>query len=216
MRILALVLMLLLSGCNTKLNGLTDTLSTLNPFSTKIEYTIQGSLDSKSYTEFNNFVKNQKVIDELTLYLDSSGGEIVFTNLIANEIKELKSLGTKIIIIVGDGKQCSSSCTALFTVGDERIAHVNSYWIFHSPFVFKPGYNVDNDPSMSKEDRDWIHRNIEESRKYFYESIFSVDPEFAKFLNVNYFLKNDGRKVRYSGQELSEISKHYLTNTIND
>ena len=81
---------------------------------------------------------------EVTIDLDSAGGDLSgllgvrnYEQGLAYKIKSMKEEGLKLTTIVGARSKCESACTALFAIGDKRLAYRNSNFMFHAVIIQK-------------------------------------------------------------------------------
>lgn len=78
--------------------------------------------------------KKPKVKNEvITIDLHSSGGSVPDLGVIKETVSILKERGYVVKTLVRDMNYCASACTHIFLVGDIRVAHKNSVFMFHAP-----------------------------------------------------------------------------------
>lgn len=122
---------------------------------------------------------------KINILLNSLGGEIYWAYDMLKFIKKLNR-DPQIEISTEVRNSCESSCTIVFTGGENRYASKNAKFGFHKPILHSAPFH-----NMSKEE-------IEDMfRKLWVLSIRDVDPKLAVYLSENEYLKY--QKMKYLG-----------------
>lgn len=136
--------------------------------------------------------KNQESGVEITLLLESLGGDVNHTLRAVKFIREMNqnpavTINTKVM----PRKTCESACTILFTAGEKRIAGSKALFGFHAPKIVKGDLG-----KYTKEEVEDIYRKI------WLNSISEVDPYASHFIEANDYLMFS--RMRYlAGKELN-------------
>jgi hypothetical protein len=135
---------------------------------------------------------------KINIKLRSLGGEIYWAYDMVNYIKKLNE-DPNIEINTHVTSSCESSCTILYTAGENRYAHKNARFGFHKP-TFQSGKTNGKSPKQIES----------QFRSLWIKMISKVDKEASEFLaNNNYF---DEDEMRYLKSK--ELLSGYVTEVI--
>lgn len=200
------ILLFLLSSCTTLQN--TDT----------ITWTLDSSIKESTVEDFKEFIDYYKGSDYKTIIinLNSPGGGVIAGQRLIDQIDAQRILGKHIITFVDDGNRCYSMCTVVFAVGDERIAHKNSWWMFHGPWIAEMGVDPAHDTSLPPQERLRRKQMIILSQNITYNNLKRADKAFADMLLREYLLTMGEKQLWLRGKILAKRTTTYFTRLISD
>ena len=141
---------------------------------------------------------------QVTLDLDSGGGDLsgilglqAFEQGLAYRMKNLKSKGLVLTTQVSSRSVCESACTALFALGDRRLAWRSSNFMFHAVIVQKAGKKKK------------YYKKLYADR--WYRVINEVDSSLAKFLKDNGWLETKRHDWDIRASSLKSKFGNYIT-----
>lgn len=177
-------------------------------------YNIHGRIDSRTYWGFDAFGNRPDIRKDpiIVIDLNSRGGEMMNADRIIDKIHNLQGQGKTVITYVADDAECMSACTMIFAAGTYRIAGDTSVWMFHAPWIIKPGIDLNKLGLPADRVKDYKDELIR-SKEAMLVIYASVDPVFAEWLNNNY-LSKPGTEYRVTGAELHDKSDPYITQLV--
>jgi hypothetical protein len=132
--------------------------------------------------------------NELTLKLQSDGGEIPSAINLANYLRLKEKNGVRVTTY--NGSNCSSSCTIIFAAGQIRKAKKSATFYFHSVGVEGAGQNT---------------RDIQlQWATAWYYQVASVDYRLASDLWRNSILIGEGHERTYTASQLGKNGYTYV------
>jgi len=170
-------------------NEFEDILNTLEELEeTKVSH--YGYIGKNSMNKLKKKI-NKKITEanggpiKINVRLKSLGGEIYWANDMVQFMNKLNK-DPKIQINTEVRSECESSCTILFTGGENRYASKYAKFGFHKPTLQSGSLN-----NLSKEEIEEMFRQI------WIRSIRDVDPEVSVYLSENdYFKYQDMKYLR--------------------
>lgn len=117
---------------------------------------------------------------EITLTLDSTGGNLVESIYFVRYVRSIMNQGRVVINTqVSSNRDCESSCTILYTAGKQRFANRRSRFGFHSPRVASGGIE-----GMTREEIVEVYKN------HWLNQVAVVDTGLAQTLRTNGYMEH--------------------------
>lgn len=124
----------------------------------KTTATLYGDIDFKTARNFCNWVKKHEDAEELTLFIDSTGGYNKATKRILNAINSFGGIFTTI----SSGK-CASAAFDIFLAGDRRYSNGSTDFMIHRVVLIVP----DSCILTINEMQNFVKQMIEETAETF-------------------------------------------------
>lgn len=158
---------------------------------------LEGPVSPSSVRSVMNSV-NRHMADgemEITLRLDSNGGEIPSAVNLANFLREKAAQG--LFVTTFNRTKCNSACTIIFAAGQKRTASRGAIFFFHSVGV--KGAGKDHDDVQFHWARVWSSQ------------IANVDPRLAQELDQDEILLGSANERTYRAGTLFDNGYSYVS-----
>lgn len=183
--------------------------------STSEVFVLKGEINLDKRNDFDNFLKNLNPNTKtIIMDLNTSGGSTSAALKIQTTMLQLRDKDFIVVAYVNKKSICMSACTMIFATAEKRITHSNTMWLFHSPWVFRPTFDIEKS-DFSEEGKKYIRTQLTQSRELMYYSYVLADPDFANWLWTNYISKHNSN-YKLTGKQLFETTKTYVTQFVQD